>query len=102
LLTPPHEKVLPGISLAVLRELAQNLALPFSESDLRSDDVASADEVLLVSTSPCVLPATRFNGRPIGTGQVENTSVHSQLLKTWNDLVGLDIAAQAVRFSHRM
>jgi branched-subunit amino acid aminotransferase/4-amino-4-deoxychorismate lyase len=101
LLTPPAEKVLPGISLSVLRELAAKLAIPFREHDLLPVDVASADEVLLVSTSPCSLPATCFNGVPIGSGRVEAWSMQRRLLSAWNDLVGLDIAAQARRMAAR-
>jgi len=101
LLTPPAEKVLPGISLAVLRELATNLNITLMQCDLRPQDVASADEVLLVSTSPCVLPATRLNGRPIAAGVVSNGSLQRNLLRAWSDHVGVDILAQAARFSQR-
>ena len=47
LIGPPHEKVLPGISLAVLVELAQRAGIPYTERELRPADVAAADEVLL-------------------------------------------------------
>jgi branched-chain amino acid aminotransferase len=85
----------------VLCELAGKLGIPFREQDLLPADVASAAEVLLVSTSPCVLPATRFNGAPIASGRVEPSSVHSRLLRAWSELVGLDIAEQARRFAAR-
>lgn len=99
LLTPPRVKILPGISLATLRELASELSIPVGEADLRVEDVAQADEVLLCSTSPCVLPVTQLNGRPISNGQPGD--VFRQLLAAWSRLVGRDIAAQAERFANR-
>jgi branched-chain amino acid aminotransferase len=88
-----------GISLSVVVELAQQLGIPSNERDLSTDDVASADEVLLTSTPMCLLPATRFNGRPIGAG--EPGPIFHHLLKAWSDLAGLDIAGQAERFMSR-
>lgn len=96
---PPTEKVLPGISQAELLSIATALELPFSHADIRPDDVASADEVFLTSTSPCMLPVTRFNGRPIGTGQPGPT--FAACIAAWSERVGVDIVAQAQRFATR-
>jgi branched-subunit amino acid aminotransferase/4-amino-4-deoxychorismate lyase len=99
LLVPPAHKILPGISLATLSELANQLAIPVSEADLTPHDLASANEVLLCSTSPCVLPVTQFNGQPIASGTPG--PVFAKLLAAWSNRVGLDIAAQAKKFTHR-
>jgi branched-subunit amino acid aminotransferase/4-amino-4-deoxychorismate lyase len=99
LISPPKEKILPGISVAVLADLAAGLDLPFVFRDVSPSDVAAAAEVLLTSTSPCLLPVTRFEGRPIGDGRPG--PVFQRLLAAWNQLVGLDIAAQARRYSAR-
>ncbi|HEX4143020.1 MAG TPA: aminotransferase class IV [Pirellulales bacterium] len=99
LVGPPHEKVLPGISLAVLVELAQRAGIPYGQRDLRPEDLAAADEVLLASTSISVIPVTRFNGQPIGRGKPG--PVQEMLLAAWSRLVGVDIAAQANRFATR-
>ena len=99
LISPPPEKILPGISLAVLLELAAKLGIPAVQRELRPEDVAGADEVLLSSTPVCVLPVTRFNGRPIGDGRPGE--LFRRLLAAWSDLVGIDIAAQATRFADR-
>jgi branched-subunit amino acid aminotransferase/4-amino-4-deoxychorismate lyase len=96
---PPHEKVLPGISLAVLVELAHRAGIPYTERELRADDLAAADEVLLASTSVSVIPVTRFNGQPIGRGKPG--PIQEMLLTAWSRLVGVDIAAQANRFATR-
>jgi branched-subunit amino acid aminotransferase/4-amino-4-deoxychorismate lyase len=99
LVSPPRERILPGISMAVIRELAGRLDIPFSERDLTTDDVARADEVLLTSTSPCVWAVTRLNRRPIGDGKPG--PICRQLQAAWSAMVGLDIVAQARRFADR-
>ncbi len=99
LVSPPKEKILPGVSVAVLEELAGEAGIPFSHRELTVDDVAAADEALLCSTSPCVWPVTRLNGRAIGTGG--RGEVCRQLLEAWSKLVGLDIAEQSRRHSQR-
>jgi branched-subunit amino acid aminotransferase/4-amino-4-deoxychorismate lyase len=95
LVVPPHEQVLPGISLAVLLELAARLDLAHSERNLTPDDVARADEVMLSSTPFCLLPVTRFNKVSIGTGRPG--PVFQQLIDAWSAAVGLDIVGQATR-----
>lgn len=99
LLSPPQEKILPGISIAVLSELAADCGIPFSYRDLRPSDLSSADEVLLTSTSPCLLPVGRLDDRPIGSGSPG--PVHARLMTMWSELVGVDIVGQAVRFARR-
>ncbi len=97
--SPPRQKILPGVSLSVLAELAARLGVPVHYRDFRLEDLASAHEILLCSTSPCVWPVTRLNGQPT-RGSVERPMFH-QILSAWNELVELDIAAQARRFANR-
>ena len=79
--------------------IAARLDMPFVHRDLSIADVAGADEVMLCSTSPCVWPCTRFNGRPIGNGRPGD--VARRLLAAWSELVGVEIAEQARRFATR-
>ncbi len=99
LISPPRKKILPGISLAVLLEIAGRLGMPCSENELTEGDLAAADEIILTSTPMCLLPVTRFNGRPIG-GECPG-EVFCQLIATWSESVGVDIIAQAERFARR-
>lgn len=99
LISPPQERILPGVTVAVIEELAGQLGIPFLRRDLTVDSVAQADEVLLCSTSPCVWSVTRLNGKPIGGGSPG--PIAAQLRTAWNQLVGLDIEAQAQRFASR-
>jgi branched-chain amino acid aminotransferase len=99
LISPPPEKILRGISLAVLVELAGELGISTVHRDLTPQEVASADEALLSSTPVCLLPVTRFNGRPIGTGRPGE--VFGRLLAAWSERVGVDIVGQAAAFAGR-
>ena len=99
LVTPPRDKVLPGVSQQVLFEIADELKIPHSERDITPAELASADEAYLTSTSICVLPIVRLDGQPIGKGHPGQT--YKRLLSAWSDLVGLDIVTQAEKFSRR-
>jgi branched-subunit amino acid aminotransferase/4-amino-4-deoxychorismate lyase len=99
LISPPLEKILHGISLAVTIEIADSLGIPCQKRDLTVEDLASADEIILTSTPMCMLPVTRFNGRPISGGRPGEIS--QKLLTTWGKTAGLDIVEQAERFARR-
>jgi branched-chain amino acid aminotransferase len=91
--TPPADDALGGVSLACTRRLATEAGIPWSERSLNRADLAAADEILLTSTPNCILPVTRFDGRPVGTGAPG--AVFRTLLGAWSRLVGLDVAGQA-------
>lgn len=99
LVSPPRESILPGVTVGVLAELAAAIGIPWSERPLTLADVAAADEILLCSTSPCVWPVTRFDGKAISGGKAG--PVARQLLQAFSQRVGFDIAEQAKRFAKR-
>ena len=92
--TPTTRNILAGISRATVLELAEKMGIPAVEEDLQPYDVYNADEAFYTSTSPCVLPVTKFNGAPIGDGVPG--PITKRLLKAWSDLVGVDIVKQAL------
>jgi branched-chain amino acid aminotransferase len=91
--TPTTENCLDGISRQTVLELAAKLGLPVTESRLQAYDLYTADEIFFTSTPYCIMPATRFNGLPVGSGQVG--PITQRLLAAWSELVGMDIVAQA-------
>jgi len=91
--TPQSELVLGGISQNVLREIAAELGFDWQEAAITFDDLARADEALTSSTTCCLLPVTKFNDQPIGSGQPG--PVFHELITAWSDLVGIDIVQQA-------
>ena len=100
LVAPPVEKILPGISLRTLKELALQNDIPFLHRDIAPQDVVSADEAILCSTSPCLLPATSLDKQPIGKG--ESGPVFNTMLASWSEMVGIDIRQQAHDFANRV
>lgn len=96
---PPSTDVLPGISLSTVDELAKQIDVPFVRRIMMPEELKTASEVLLCSTSPCVLPVTQIDGEPIGDGKPGPQ--FERLLNAWSEHVGLDIAAQAKRFADR-
>jgi branched-chain amino acid aminotransferase len=95
LISPPVGMALEGVSLGMLFELATAAGVVCERRRLTHDALLAADEVLLTSTPPCLLPATRFDGQPIGHG--EPGPVYRQLLTAWSDAVGIDIRGQMQR-----
>ena len=93
IVSPPAADALPGVSLAQLERLAAAAGISCRRDSLRVADLAAAEEILLTSTPNCILPATRFDGRPVGTGRPG--PVQRLLLAAWSRDVGLDIAGQA-------
>ena len=70
LLSPPcNQGLLPGVTRAILFELAAELSIPFGEARLTRHEVYNADEAFLLSTLKEVLPVTRIDGRAIGSGR---------------------------------
>lgn len=99
LVSPPRESILHGVSMGVAEELAAALEIPFSYQPVEPDDLAAADEILLTSTSPCVWSVTSVDGRAVAEGRPG--AAFQKLIGAWSELVGLDIAAQAVMFQNR-
>ncbi|MFD1694589.1 aminotransferase class IV [Roseibium aestuarii] len=93
LLTPPGRDVLRGISRDyVIDELAPALGLSVRECELEPYDLRVAEEAFFTATPFCLLPMTRFEGQPVGTGAPG--PVTQALLKAWGETVGIDIASQ--------
>ena len=93
--TPLTSNALAGISRATVLELAAELGIPVRECDIQPYDVYTADEAFFTSTPYCIMPATRFNGLPIGDGQVG--AITKRLLAAWSERVGVDIVAQGLK-----
>lgn len=68
--TPPQgPRLLPGITRDVILELARHERLPLSEAPISEGDLKTADEVWLTSSTREILPVTRVDDQPIGSGR---------------------------------
>lgn len=92
--TPTDTNCLAGISRETALELAKQLGIPCCETSLQPYDLYTADELFFTSTPYSIMPATKFNGLPVGDGKVG--PITQRLLAAWSELVGVDIVAQAI------
>jgi branched-subunit amino acid aminotransferase/4-amino-4-deoxychorismate lyase len=97
LLTPSPATTLGGISQEIVTEFAQGIGLSCEVSDMTPDDLLAMDEVWVSSTTTCLTPVTKLNGRAIGSGKPGQ--LWNRLIRAWSDLVGIDIVAQANRLA---
>jgi branched-chain amino acid aminotransferase len=95
--TPGDRGVLQGVSRAMVFDLGRELGIPVVEEDLQPYDLYTADEAFFTSTSPCVLPVTRVDRRPVGAGTPG--PIVARLLGAWSEIVGVDIVAQAKHYA---
>ncbi len=69
-LTPPPEAgILIGITRGVVVKLAADSSIPLREQTIMPEDLYAAEECFLTGTAAEVIPVTKVDGRPIGTGQ---------------------------------
>lgn len=84
--TPPVSAgILPGITRAVVIDLARREGLPCDETLLTPDELRHADEVFLTGTGMGVLPVTTVDGRTIATGR-PGTITHA-LRRLYQDFI---------------
>src|SRR6202011_1613845 len=68
--TPPISAgALRGITRAVVFDIAAELGIKITETDVTRHDVFVADECFLTGTAAEVIPVVKADGRPIGTGK---------------------------------
>jgi D-alanine transaminase len=66
--TPKDNLVLEGIRYGLIDELCRTAGLRFELRRISRAEVFAADELMLSSATKEVLPITRLDGLPVGTG----------------------------------
>ena len=70
LLAPPKDNLmLPGITYDVVLEIAAANHIPLQVRKISREEIFSADELLLTSSTKEVLPITAVDGKPVGKGK---------------------------------
>lgn len=64
-----HDGILEGITRRVILDLCRKNQIPFVEKTLQRHDLYIADECFLSGTGAEVIPVTKIDNRPIGTGE---------------------------------
>lgn len=69
LLAPPKSHLmLPGITYDVVLELAAANHIPYKIRDISEEELHSADEIMLTSSTKEIMAVTRLNDNPVGNG----------------------------------
>ena len=68
-LVTPRDGVLEGITRRTVIEIAQSQGIPVETRTLAAAELRTADEAFLSSSGGGVLPVTRIDGRPVGSGR---------------------------------
>lgn len=89
--TPREEFILPGVTRAVVIDLARKSGFEVVETDVSLHRASIATEAFFTSTSLCVCPLRSLNGRSY-LGHAG--PVAKQLMALFSDEVGMDFAAQ--------
>jgi branched-subunit amino acid aminotransferase/4-amino-4-deoxychorismate lyase len=66
----PRKGVLEGVTRLSVLELAGKLGYPHVMDDVPVELAYDCDEILFVTTAGGVMPITRLDGQPVGTGEV--------------------------------
>jgi branched-subunit amino acid aminotransferase/4-amino-4-deoxychorismate lyase len=94
IVSPTTRNTLPGVSRAMVIELAPKLGIPFVERDFQVYNAINADEAFTTSTPYGVLPVTKINGLAISDGRPG--PVFRRLIEAWSREVGLDVERQVL------
>lgn len=95
LITPRKEITLEGIAQQFVLQLAEKLNVPAERGDIGLEEFVRAEEAFLTSSTYCIAPVTRFEGKPVGNGRPGEIS--KRLLHEWSSVVNVDILKQARR-----
>ena len=82
--------ILPGTTRDVVMEIAARLRIPCVSGPVSETKLRSADEIWLAFSTRGILPVTRLDGVPVGTGQPGPlfARVHAEFLRTIANLAG--------------
>jgi D-alanine transaminase len=68
--TPPRSnKILPGTTRSVMEEMATRAEIPFRSTRVTEQELRTADEVWITSSTREVQPVTLLDNHPVGTGK---------------------------------
>ncbi len=95
LCTPAARTVLGGITRDALLEIAEQLGIEVVEGQFTPFDIYAADEAFLSGTSGSIAPVASLNGQRFSIGPPGPMTL--RLMTAWNELIGLDYVAQALR-----
>ncbi len=91
---PEGGHILSGITRAMVLEAAERLGIPVRQQPVTLEEFAAAEEAFISSTTLDIMPVTRLDTKPVGTGQVG--PVTQKMMAALQELVQQDIRGVAV------
>jgi D-alanine transaminase len=76
---PTNHLILPGITRAIVLDIARGIGIPVSEEPIAERDIPRLEELFLVGTTTDVMPIVRVDDRPVAGGRPG--SITSKLVK---------------------
>jgi len=67
---PADERILSGVTRAVVLDLARKEGIPVEERAIRFEELRGADEIFLTGTTVEILPVIGVDGVTVGTGRL--------------------------------
>ena len=65
---PTNHLILPGITRAIVLDMARGFGVPVSEEPIAERDIGRLDELFLAGTTTDVMPIVRVNDKPVAGG----------------------------------
>lgn len=66
---PGDERILPGVTRALVIEMARETGIPVNETPILRGELERLDELFLTGTTTDVQPVVELDGRPVGDGR---------------------------------
>jgi len=86
IITPPKgELILPGITRDLVVELAHENNVCIEERSISAEELNTADEVWMTSSTKEILPIVNINKSPVGSGKPGK--MHKQMLSIYQDYI---------------
>lgn len=86
---PEGKYILSGVTRGLVFEAAEKAGVTVREEAVTFDQFRSADEAFLSSTTMDIMPATRLDGKPIGSGKVGE--VTNRLMAALREIIAAEI-----------
>ena len=91
---PTNQFILPGVTRAVVLDIARSLGLQVREDALTAQDLGRLDELFLVGTTTDVMPIARLDDQPVSAG--EPGPVTTRLVRAFREYLDAACAAAHV------
>ncbi len=98
LLTPCRETTLPGISQHYVSELANRNGWTVTRANITPEQIFTAEEAFLTSSTYCIAPVSTLNG--VHVGHSFPGPITEKLMQGWSEDLGYSLREQITKMAH--